>query len=211
MLPVVEVVSGRRVRCWPWIRTWFGWGSPYNPEIGDWSAAAGIGQLRLTPGGAEFLLPIPDPARHEIRAIRQGTAEFALLPADRWTVVLYQFTDPQDSNPKHGLPWSDAVWEYHRQAGAEMVAVPGEPGSTFVLTVILVDTATGIVEALRAISPTVRFADPLREAATRQAATPRDDDQATRDLQDLYRRFSSTDLLLRSAVRFQALRDGTVE
>lgn len=179
-------------------------GRPYNPAITDWPD--GIGQLRLTVHGAEFLLPLQNPAPHEIKAFQRGTAGFALLPQDRFLVLLYRFADPRDSNPRHGLPWSDAVWEYHRQtfAGPGAVpAVPGAPGTNIILNLIMVDADTGIVAAQRVLTAPHEFADALRAAVQRQQDTPSDQARAIREVQELYKRYTTTDLLPHAIVCFE--------
>lgn len=178
-------------------------GEPYNPRITNWPD--GMGQLRLTRAGAEFVLPIVAPARHEVKAFGQGNAEFGIVPFDRFAVLLYRFTDPRDSNPKHGLPWSDAVWEYHRQAIAGPVELPA--AAVFPLHLALVDARNGIVAALRVIALPAEFCEALRGAAARQQATLRDDASAAREIRSLYAQHSSVDLLLQAEARFEALRD----
>lgn len=182
-------------------------GDPYHPGI-DWTGA--VPQLRLTAAGAEFILPMSAPARHELRAF-QATAEFAIYPGDTWLLLLYQFSDPRDSNPRHGLPWSDAAWEYHQQAKVEQPVVPGERGSSFLLRLVLVDADDGLVQAIRVLSPTVHFADALRDAVARQAVHPAatDPKQSVREIHAVYDRYSSQELVLRSTARFEALRDDT--
>ncbi|WP_431959395.1 hypothetical protein [Actinacidiphila sp. bgisy160] len=178
-------------------------GEPYNARITQWPG--GMGQLRLTLSGAEFVLPIDAPARHEVKAFGQGTAEFGIVSFDRFAMLLYRFTDPRDSNPKHGLPWSDAAWEYHRQAIAEPVELPA--AAVFPLRLVLVDAVNGVVQALRAVTPPQEFCDALRTAAARQQGVQRDDARAGQEIRALYARHSSVDLLLQAEARFEALRD----
>jgi hypothetical protein len=171
-------------------------GRPYNPRIVDWPD--GIGQLRLTAQGAEFLLPLRKPTSHEVEAFSRGTAEFALLPQDRFLILLYRFG--HDGDPRHGIPWSDAVWEYHRQT-EDPVAVPGAPGTNFPLRLIMVDAGGGIVAAQRMLAVPHQFADDLRAAVHRQQNTPSHLD-ALGEIQDLYKRYTTTDLLPHATARF---------
>ncbi|MFE7118819.1 hypothetical protein ACFU99_25710 [Streptomyces sp. NPDC057654] len=153
------------------------------------------------------------PEASEVAAFTKGNAEFALTCADRYLMWSYRFTNPKNSrNPAtqgQGIPWSDTPWEYHRQAARLPAGVPGERGTPFMLQLILVDAATGIVRGLRVIQPPAEFADALRDAVARQQQLPYDPTAADRDIEDLFRRNSSTDLLLQATARFAALRDGT--
>ncbi len=72
---------------------------------------------------------------------------------------------------------------------------PGR-GTSFALHLVLVDAATGIVKGLRLVSPPPEFADALRDAVDRQQH-PYAPAAASRDIQALYRRYSSTALLSR--------------
>lgn len=185
-------------------------GKPYHPDRRSWPETA---ELRLWNGGVEFVLSAAQPHAAEVTAFTKGNAEFALTAADRHLMLSYQFTNAKKSgNPAAqgpGIPWSDTPWEYHRHAASHPVAVPGERGDTFALRLVLIDAATGIVKGLRIVSPPTAFADALRDAVERQAATPYDQGAAEREIQAVYDRHTSTSLLLRSDARFQVLRDGT--
>lgn len=183
-------------------------GQPYNPKVTSWPD--GVAQLRVTPQGVEFLLSLARPRPYEVKAFGRGNAEFAIVPADRHLMWAYRFTDPFNSNAKNGISWSDTPWEYHREASAEPVAVPGGPGTSFALHLVLVDASTGLVQALRLVGPTVEFADALRAAVDRQRATPYNEAAASREVDAVYARYPhTTDLLLTAVARFEALRDGT--
>lgn len=183
-------------------------GEPYPGKV-QWRD--GACEIRITRQGVDFVLAFANPKTHEVKAFQRGNAEFALVPGAHHLMWMYRFTDPQDSNPRHGIPWSDQPWEYHRQAPVEAPAPPGVPGTSFPLQLILVDSATGIVKALRLIGPAVDFADALRAAVSAQAATPHNPAAAAREIQDVYARYpQSTDLLLAAVARFEALRDGSV-
>lgn len=186
----------------------FAVGERYNPKVASWPD--GAAELRVTPQGVEFFLALASPKSYEVKAFR-GSAEFAIVPADRHLMWCYRFVDPFNSNVKrNGIPWSDAPWEYHREASAEPVAVPGGPGESFALHLVLVDAVTGVVQALRLITPPVEFADALRGAVDRQRVTSYDQAAATREINAVYARCpSTTDLLLVADARFEALRDGT--
>lgn len=185
-------------------------GQPYPRRIA-WRD--GHVELRITAQGVEFLLAIADPEPHEVNAFTKGNAEFALVPGRHHLMWSYRFVNPKSGNPLMqgpGIPWLDAPWEYHRQVLVTPVAVPGGRGATFGVYLVLIDAATGIVKGLRLVSPPVEFADALRDAVDAQAAVPRDDAAAGREIDAVYARYpSSADLLLAAAARFEALRDGS--
>jgi hypothetical protein len=182
-------------------------GQPYPSDVRWPDGACHIG---ITRRGVDFTLAFAHPKAHEVKAFQQGNAEFALVPGRHHMMWAYKFSDPRDSNPKHGIPWSDQPWEYHRQAAAGDTAAPTSRGGSFQMHLTLVDAATGIVKALRMVSPPVEFADALRDAVEAQAAVPYDPAAAGREIEAVYARYaSSRDLVLMAEARFEALRDGT--
>ncbi|WP_331732480.1 hypothetical protein OG613_48075 (plasmid) [Streptomyces sp. NBC_00015] len=182
-------------------------GEPYPGRV-QWRD--GACEISITQQGVDFVLALANPTTHEVKAFRKGNAEFALVPGRHHLMWAYKFTDPQDSDPRHGIQWSDQPWEYHRQAAGPAAAVPAGRGGSFQLQLVLVDASTGVVEALRMIGPSVEFADALRDAVEAQASVPHDPAAANRELESVYTRYkSSTDLVLVAEARFEALRDGT--
>lgn len=182
-------------------------GAPYPTPL-PWQD--GAAQLTLAPRGVRFVLPLRSPTEPEVHAVRKGSAEFALVPADRYLLWVYRFSNPGTSNPAaSGLPWADTPWEYHRQT-QPAPGLPGEEGQTFQLQLVLVDAATNIIRALRVITPPVEFADAVRAAVKRQASRPNETARAGAEIQRLYARYpTSADLLPLAEARFEALRDGT--
>ncbi|GAA3086433.1 hypothetical protein GCM10020000_86380 [Streptomyces olivoverticillatus] len=184
-------------------------GELYNPKVTSWTD--GHAELRLTDKGVEFVLFLASPAPHEVNAFRKGNAEFAVVPGDHHLMWCYRFVNPKTGNPQlqgPGIHWSDAPWEYHRQAKTVPVVVPGGRGATLPLYLLLVDSATGILQAQRLVGPPVEFADALRDAVERQASLPPNDAAATQEIQAVYaRNRTTTDLLLNASGRFEALRD----
>ncbi|MEU5181188.1 hypothetical protein AB0G49_14160 [Streptomyces longwoodensis] len=187
-------------------------GEPYPSRVA-WTD--GQAQTAITAGGVTFVLPLRQPSDSEVHAFRKGNAEFALYPGDHFALLLYRFSNPKGSrNPAAsgpGIEWSDAGWEYHRQAmGAAQPAPPGVPGGSFPLELVLVDADTNVVKALRLIGPTTEFADAVRAAVTRQAQQAPAFEHAMAEIDSLYARYPrSADLLPLCEARFEALRDGT--
>ncbi|MFE3609770.1 hypothetical protein [Streptomyces goshikiensis] len=185
-------------------------GEPYPNRL-PWQDSAA--HLSIQAQGVDFILPLRQPTESEVHAFGKGDAEFAILPTDRFVLWLYRFTNPKKSgNPAGagpGLPWSDTPWEFHRQT-TPRPALPGAPGTTFVMQLTLVDADTNIVRALRTIAPSVEFADAVRSAITRQAGQPNETLRAGAEIQGLYARHpNSADLLPLAEARFEALRNGS--
>jgi hypothetical protein len=161
-------------------------GKPYNPRIRLWREGP---HLRLTPAGCELVLFYAGPAAQEILDVRQGAARFAWIDAGPASVLCYQIGT---------MPWSDAPYEPWKEPAAARGVPAGGPGNGLPLTVLLVDAATGIIEAIRITTWSASFAQAVRETVTRQLAAPRDDSAAARALDDLYGRYDSQTLAARA-------------
>lgn len=185
-------------------------GQPY-PHPVRWTD--GQAETRILAGGVDFVLPLSRPSDSEVHAFGKGNAEFALYPEDHFLLLLYRFTNPKNSrNPAAagpGIAWSDAAWEYQRQARVAPPMPPGSEGGTFPMQLVMVDADTNTVRALRLLTPPVGFADAVRAAVARQAAHPVAFERGLAEINALYARYpDSADLLPLCEARFEALRDG---
>jgi hypothetical protein len=106
--------------------------------------------------------------------------------------------------PDRGIPWSDAPSSVHLTAAEQggVLAVP-DPHITLesraVLEIVLVDAATGIIKALRDVSLSPEFTRALHQAIREQAEAPFDRRAYDRALQEAYRRWPTSEAMLRDA------------
>lgn len=101
-----------------------------------------------------------------------------------------------------GQPWSDAPYSWHLVPAAERVLPPDPlgPDDRPLLTVILVDAASGLVRALRALSLPPPVAAPLHAAIRAQATAPFDPTTYDLRLTALYAQYPTTPRLLGQSV-----------
>lgn len=166
-------------------------GAPYHPDRAAWPE---IAQYNHRGGGHELVLFLADPTADETEAAARGTAEFALFAEADLLLLLYRF-----GRPGRGIPWSDAPYSWH-MAGSERALPPptglAEPHA--LLTVMLVDAGTGIIRALRVVTLPPALTTALHLAIRDQAARPwPGGDAYDAALADLYRRYPTTESLLR--------------
>ncbi|MCH9731744.1 MAG: hypothetical protein K0U84_19040 [Actinomycetia bacterium] len=139
-------------------------GAPYPTPL---PAGAESAQWRLSEDGVELVLLLPHPTDGEVESIRAGRARFALVAGDHALILAYKFGQ---------MAWSDAPWQACRQTDGTS-GLADVPAGQLAVTVIVVDSATGIVRALRVTVWDSRFAGEVREAIRRQnlnRATERD-------------------------------------
>lgn len=107
-------------------------------------------------------LRFEQPSQDEVRAVKSGEAEFALVIYESVIFLLYRFGE--------GIPWGDAPYSIH--------LVPSEyqpdpaifltKRTRFILTTCLFDSLTGIVGAIRALSFSPEFSRALGQAVQAQ-------------------------------------------
>lgn len=99
--------------------------------------------------------------------------------------------------------WSDAPYSWHL-VPEELRGEPPEPlerEERSVLTCILVNSRTGLIEGLRAVTLSASVSAALHRAIRAQADAPFDRATFDAQLQALYRHFPDSRSLLRVAVR----------
>lgn len=169
-------------------------GTPYHPDRAAWPEVA---QYTYRASGHELVLFLAGPTADEIEAAARGTSEFAVYAEGDLLLLLYRF-----GRPGRGIPWSDAPSSWHLVPEAERALPPpagvAEPHA--LLTVTLVDAATGIIRALRAVTLPPALTAALHLAIRDQAERPwPGGDAYDAALAGLYRRYPTTEALLRVA------------
>jgi len=160
-------------------------GQPYHPDRTRWPEVA---QLRLTPAGADLTVFLATPTSAEIAGVRDGRAQFGWIDAEHTAVLAYRF------HP--GIPWSDAPYTPHREVTAAHVP-DTNPGEHLLLHVVLVDAATGLVAAMRAVTWPHRFVAAVRSTVARLATATFSPAAADANLAELFARYPATDALVR--------------
>lgn len=149
----------------------------------NWTAAA-----------AELLLVLDGPSAAEIADVKRAECEFALATAAPSVWLLHRFG--------RAIRWSDAPYCVHLLPADQRPDLDAFPTaeSRLVLHVVLVDSASAVIKAQRAVSLSPPFSVALAAAVRSQALAPWSSRAAyDRELAAAYRCFPSTDQLLRYA------------
>ena len=157
-------------------------GRPYIP--GTTSLPEAI-QYNWRDGGHELLMWLRSPTRAEVRDITKGAASFGLLVDQSLLVLLYRLGDIDGDAPY-------SYWMAHGDGrSAPPPAEMAEPHA--LLSIVLVDASTGLVQGLRGVTFSPAFTARLHLAIQAQAAAPtlsrEDYDRAA---EELYRRYPTT-------------------
>jgi hypothetical protein len=160
-------------------------GEPYHPTTRQWPETP---HLRLTTDGCELALFFRSPTPREVAAVQRGKAKFAWIDSEHTAVLAFRFDD--------GVPWSDTPYTPHREHTDTPAGLPPGDGHLLVV-VVLVDAATGIVRAIRAVTWPPRFAGAVRRSLDRLLAAPFSPQAADAALEALYARYPKTAELVR--------------
>lgn len=136
---------------------------------------------------------LPNLTKNEIDSIRNGKYRFALTEISNMLVFLYEF--------KNGILLSDTPFHFSLSKRS-INDLPNEidTNAGFGLNVIAVDSATGIVQALRLITLGERFSNKLLEICKNQYQNPVDPTQHYINVQNLQSRYQAKQLLKYSSV-----------
>lgn len=152
-------------------------GEPYISGRTRWPESV---EYNYRSGGHELRMFLRHPSSNEIRAIRSGDTEFALVIDWPVLLLLYRFGD--------AIPWSDAPYSWH-MVPEHQRTVPAEiaTGQSAMLSIILVDADTGIIRVLRAVTLSPHFSRALHEAIAAQSVTRFNQAEFDAKLAELYR------------------------
>jgi hypothetical protein len=141
-------------------------GKPYDPRRRSWPEAA---DYNFRSGEHELRIFLAGPMPSEIAAIRSGPVEFGMFAESEGLFLVTRF----------GRSLSfDTSFQWHRALPSERVPPPPweetSPEARALLTIILVDAATGLVRALRTVTYSPEFTRAIHRAIADQAAAPFD-------------------------------------
>ena len=147
-------------------------------------------------GDHTLLLSMSNLHPKEIEAVRCEEAEFGLYCENSIVFLLYRFGK--------ALPWSDSAfsWWNVAQEDRQIPAPPQDPAERILLKIILVEAATGIVEAIRVTTLSPEFTMKLLEAIWRQATGEElSRDEFVARASAIYEKLTPADFASRSIVK----------
>lgn len=163
-------------------------GALYHPQRTRWPE---ISHLRITPQEMELVLFWNGVTSKDTQALKRGTKDFGIYHQQDQIFWLYRIEGCCD--------WSDSPFTVHRTPQTERGA-PKHDGQRVPLHVLMVEASTGIIKGMQFVTLTPRFMDVLHEALRTQMAAPYDPASYERNLQAVYVRMTSTDLLRRAQI-----------
>ncbi|MBA3632372.1 MAG: hypothetical protein H0W58_06120 [Acidobacteria bacterium] len=135
-------------------------GKPLFEERGELPEAV---EYSYQSGDHTLLLSMKNMHPQEIEAVREAEAEFGLYCENGVMFLLYRFGD--------ALPWSDSAFSWWNVAEEDrrIPAPQSNPAERILLKIILVESVTGIVKAIRVTTLSPDFTEKLHTAIREQA------------------------------------------
>ena len=153
-------------------------------------------EFRYSPGRPALFLRYRAPSPAEILSVSAGACEFALVVEGAAVFLLFRFAP--------ALPWSDAPFSLFLADEEERAAIVAGAGAGDawhdLLCVVLMESRTTVVAALRAVSFSAPFSRALADAVLAQAGRPWPGRAAyDAEIEALYARYPTPALLLERA------------
>ena len=159
------------------------------PEAMEYNFFSGIHELRFF---------FHSPSAYEVEAIRKMQGQFGLFVMQDLIFLLYRFTDYKR---RKVVLEGDCPFSIHR-VGEEHRTLPQMPESDrerVLLNIVLVDSDTGVVLALRAVSLSPSFSAALCSAIIAQNSIPYPEDYEER-IQAVYAAYPSVDDMMQHCI-----------
>jgi hypothetical protein len=144
-------------------------------------------------GGLLIAMFLDNPTAAETDSIQHGRFQMRFLKDTHTIMFLMKFGD---------TAWQEAPFSVHRLASEERI-VPTDPGEgmTWLATIVIVDSSTGLVGGIRETGMSRRFCLQISEALTEQIARPADD-QRHQEQVARFQRSETKDLAMRATAKF---------
>jgi len=159
-------------------------GTLYHPDRTSWPETP---SLRMTTKGHDLTLFYSRPTSAEVQAVRNGVAQFAWVDAGAVGVLAFRLGD---------LPWADCPYHPYGEEEAGLWPAIDElaPGQHQLVHLVLVDAATGIIRAQRALTWPAQFVRVVRTSVTRMLEAPHDQAASDAALDALYEQYPTHEL-----------------
>jgi hypothetical protein len=162
-------------------------GEPYDPSITNWPE--GCHYNYDSSHWLHYLFT--KPTSSEIASIQKGEAQFGLYIHGPVVFLLHQFGE---------MAWHDAPYSWWMVSDeCRQVPTVGD-GLHALLKVVLVDTESGLVRALRALTFSAGFTEYLHLAIRRQSQEPCSRELYEQVIRRVYNKYSTADLVKRGEI-----------
>ena len=164
-------------------------GEEYTPSVLKWPDGC---HYRYDTSGHWLHYLFHHPSSIEKEIVQSGPAQFALYIHESVIFFLHQFWE---------MLWNNAPYSWWLVPDEERQLPDFEDGLHALLKVVLVDTLTGRVAAMRALTFSADFTKRLHAEIRAQSGKPWSLSEHEEIIRYVYARYSTDDLLIRAHIR----------
>ena len=164
-------------------------GQQYEPGVVDWPEGC---TYNYDIGGHWLHYLYRNPTPVEVASIMRGPAQFAIFIQEPVIFLMHQFGD---------MPWSDAPYSWHLVPEKSRQLPELDPNLHALLKVVMLDSETGVVTALRALTFSSEFTWRLHQAIRAQTILKWDAELHDRTITSVYGTLSQEDMVQRAGTR----------
>jgi hypothetical protein len=132
-----------------------------------------------------------NPSTIEVSSVQRGKARFGLYIHGPVIFLLHQFGE---------MLWNDAPYSWWLVSDDSRKLPDNSDNLHALLKVVLVDSNTGLVSALRALTFSPAFTNRLHQAIRAQSEKPWSQSEHDSAIREVYSRFSTEDLVRRAEI-----------
>lgn len=158
-------------------------GEQYEANVTDWPEGC---HYNFDEAGHWLHLMWSNPIDLEISSVQSGRAQFGLYLHDTVIFLLHQFGE---------TPWNEAAYSIHLVARERRCLPEMDSNLHALLKVILIDSGTGIVKAIRALTFSAEFTYRLHRAIEWQSKQPWDASKHTEIVKWVCDTYKTADLV----------------
>ena len=163
-------------------------GQQYCPETGPWPEGC---HYNYDSSGHWLHYLYNNPSQIEVDSIQSGPAQFGLYIQDPVIFLLHQFG---------AMPWNDAPYSWWMVSSEHRRLPEITEGEHAFLRIALIDTATRLVAALRALTFSTEFTKRLHLEILRQSQSPWNLSKHDQVIKSIYSNFSTNDLVKQAQI-----------
>ena len=163
-------------------------GKPYDRSIKEWPEGT---HYNFDSSGHWLHYFFSNPADVERVSIQNRPAQFGIYIQGPVIFLLHKFGD---------MPWNDSPYSFWAVPEQYRRLPDINDQDHAFLRAVLIDTSTGIVEALRALTFSAQFTRRLHEEIVLQSMKPWDPGAYDSVIKSIYSNFSTFDLVKRSTI-----------
>jgi hypothetical protein len=163
-------------------------GEPFDPDVETFPEGC---HFNYDSSGHWLHYLYQSPTKVEIDSVQKGEAQFGLFTRGPLILLLHQFGD---------MAWNDAAYSWWL-VSPEFRRIPEETdGLHALLKTIMVDTQSGLVVAIRALTFSAEFTICLHDAIRGQTREPWSKDRHEKAVRYVYSRYTTLDLVERGEI-----------